>query len=117
MISFERRLQDHYTLRLQCRPIGNAPDAARVRELFRQLPEIIQFTNFYQGLLREQCIASFAEKDWNAVGVRLLVEDEDAGSEWPELMPFLKAWVLFGVCDLKEKSTIDLEEIAKFKRV
>jgi hypothetical protein len=51
------------------------------------------------------------------MGVRLLVENEDTSTEWPELMLYLKPWVLFGVADLAEKTTIDLDEINKFKRV
>ena len=51
------------------------------------------------------------------MGVRLLVESEDTLTEWPELMIYLKTWVLFGVADLKDKTAIEMEEITKFKRV
>ncbi len=51
------------------------------------------------------------------MGIRLVVESEDSQTEWPELMVYQKTWVLFGVVDLKEKNSVEIDEINRFRRV
>ncbi|CAD8164903.1 unnamed protein product [Paramecium pentaurelia] len=114
---FERTLEEMKTIKLLCKKLGDTKQDQldRMIRIFQTMPQKIYFSNFYQNQLYKNTMGVFSKKDWNSDYVAISVIDQEFQVDWPELMIYMKPFLMFYVIDLQE-GLIPINEINKQKK-
>ncbi|CAK74623.1 unnamed protein product (macronuclear) [Paramecium tetraurelia] len=117
MNAFERTLEEMKSVKLLCKRLGETTQDQldRMIKIFQAMPQKIYFSNFYQNQLYKNTMGVFSKKDWNSDHVAISVIDQELQADWPELMIYMKPFLMFYVIDLQE-GLIPIDEINKQKR-
>ncbi|CAD8088333.1 unnamed protein product [Paramecium sonneborni] len=117
MNAFERTLEDMKSIKLLCKKLGDTQQDQldRMIRIFQQMPQKIYFSNFYQNQLYKNTMGVFSKKDWNGDYVSISVVDQEFQLDWPELMIYMRPFLMFFVIDLQE-GLIPIDEINKQKK-
>ncbi|CAD8176333.1 unnamed protein product [Paramecium octaurelia] len=117
MNNFERTLEDMKSIKLLCKRLGDTKQDQldRMIRIFQSMPSKIYFSNFYQNQLYKNTMGVFSKKDWNSDFVTISVIDQEFQLDWPELMIYMKPFLMFFVIDLQE-GLIPIDEINKQKK-
>ncbi|CAK79338.1 unnamed protein product (macronuclear) [Paramecium tetraurelia] len=117
MNAFERTLEDMKSIKLLCKKLGDTKQDQldRMIRIFQSMPQKIYFSNFYQNQLYKNTMGVFSKKDWNSDFVTISVIDQEFQLDWPELMIYMKPFLMFFVIDLQE-GLIPIDEINKQKK-
>ncbi|CAD8075128.1 unnamed protein product [Paramecium sonneborni] len=117
MNAFERTLEEMKSIKMFCKKLVNTQQDQldRMIRIFQQMPKKIYFSNFYQNQLYKNTMGVFSKKDWNSDYVSISVIDQEFQLDWPELMIYMKPFLVFFVVDLQE-GLIPIDEINKQKK-